>query len=216
MPERGMQIGYAMLERLIQRLFDLPEDQRPRLSARIKYLQRLHLPASANVGRTGRAAYDLDAILQTVLVFELLDAGISPAPAVRLVRQNWAETRMACGLAWQALRRRGRPGSVRVWRVELNALAEPGFGEGEDEMVALLPGGRVEAMRDVAAAMARPGRAPRHVLLVNLAPLLAALHAAWAQLAPMHADLLATELMAAAVSPSVVRVTAPRRKSNRS
>lgn len=72
------------------------------VSARFRYFQRLRFPSGTNTGRGRPASYGLEQMLQIVLAFELLNAGLGPTPVVRTIRTNWPRLRVSLLLGWEA------------------------------------------------------------------------------------------------------------------
>lgn len=82
-----MQISYSQVESLIAELHGIPLSRRPALESRLKHFKRLKFPAGVNTGKGRPAAYDVSAILRLLIAFELLQIGMYPLAAVRIIRQ---------------------------------------------------------------------------------------------------------------------------------
>jgi hypothetical protein len=81
-----MQLTHVQLEELLAELHGVPPVRAPALRARIKHLRRLGFPAGLNKGRGNAATYTIGNVLRLLVVFELLQLGITPERAIRLLR----------------------------------------------------------------------------------------------------------------------------------
>lgn len=87
--EDHLRVPYAAMEAVIAGLHSIGDDQASALRARLKYFQRIGLPAERpKQGR--RTGYPVEDVLQVVLAFELLACGVAPLRAARAARTNWA------------------------------------------------------------------------------------------------------------------------------
>lgn len=190
-----MEIGYGNLERLLIVLFGLSETQRGALLGRFKYLQRIGGYGATPAGR-GRASYEIDDILQIVLIFELIDSGCSPTHAVRIVQSYWDRARVNLAYAWNEIRAapNGPLNEQLLWTVTPSLLTELGAGSGMlGVMLDESPG---ETTLDEILAW-RKGRGPagkRHAIVVHLPSLLTDLGEAMRVVAPAQSKSLTTAL----------------------
>lgn len=129
-------------------------------SARFRYFQRLRFPAGTNTGRGRPASYRLEQMLQIVLAFELLNAGLAPTPVVRTIRTNWPRIRTSLLVAWEATRGRTAWDARELLFLEPAALAESAHSDDPyaavdsplEPLPALAAGGWADG-RDGAATM---------------------------------------------------------------
>lgn len=130
----AVRMSYGQVESLIGAMMRVHDDRESSLVARFKLLRKLQFPPGVNIGR-GRFAYGRDALMQTALVFALMDAAVLPAQAVALVGAEWAVIGSEIDRVLQALdldedaSRSARPRTGRLLVVEARALrrwAEPG------------------------------------------------------------------------------------------
>ncbi|RYE38179.1 MAG: hypothetical protein EOP21_12660, partial [Hyphomicrobiales bacterium] len=106
---------------------------------RLRYLQKIGFPASANAGRGRRTVHDLKALLQLALVFEMLDLGILPARAAATVDTLWPDLGAAFTDAWRALERhRSDAPGVGDTRAEPTAGLQ-GDAESDRKLIVLSP-----------------------------------------------------------------------------
>jgi len=80
-----MQLIYQQVEELIADVHRIFPSRRPALNARLKHFKRLGFPSGVNTGRGKAAAYDGGATFKLLLAFQLLELGIGPERAVRLI-----------------------------------------------------------------------------------------------------------------------------------
>ena len=127
------------------------------MAFRLKYMQRRHFPDGANPGPGGKVSYGLEQILQTLVAFELLDAGLTPLAAAAVVRAAWEETREALIEAWWCRR-------VPVAFADRPMIAL----EGELDQDGAVQGGRSSFRRagGLAAAI-NAGQWPRRALVLE-------------------------------------------------
>lgn len=97
-------LPYSVVERVVLSMHALDEGGTAALLSRFRYLQRIGFPA-AKVGRGRKVAYRLDELLQIGLAFELLQVGIQPVRAARLVRTGWPDFRRVLADALRGDRR---------------------------------------------------------------------------------------------------------------
>ncbi len=94
------------------------------LLGRLKNLQRLGLPGGANVGAGAPAEYGLEQLLELLLAFEMLEAGIPPARVAVLLCGAWPRLLGALLMAWA--RAKGNSASARLYiAIASNSLEEP-------------------------------------------------------------------------------------------
>lgn len=122
-----MPIRYALLKRLLMVLFDLSPSQAQALGSRFKHLQSNALLPEQRVGPAW-AKYSLEDTLRIVFTFELIDIGLSPVRALRVVDTHWTALQIALASIWQArTQQEGAPQLVAsVWEIVPHALTEIG------------------------------------------------------------------------------------------
>ena len=82
---------YAEAEKLLGELYLVPDDRAHRgaFVARLKHLKRLGVPLGSNIGKGSRFAYEPDHLYQMCFCLELMECGIDPAVAVKLLMAQW-------------------------------------------------------------------------------------------------------------------------------
>ena len=70
---------------LLSQLHDIPMSRETALIGRLQHFQRLKFPAGINVGSGKKAAYDAPAIVKLVVAFELMQFGLLPERAAKVV-----------------------------------------------------------------------------------------------------------------------------------
>ena len=106
------------------------------VGSRFRYFQRLGFPAGTNTGRGKPASYELDQLLQILLAFELLAAGMSPTRVVRTLRTNWPRIRATMQLGWEAVSEVVEWDEREILTLEPAALEDTGRKEDPLELVA--------------------------------------------------------------------------------
>ena len=81
-----MQLAYAQVEEMIAQVHQIMPFRRSALEGRLKHFKRLGFPAGVNTGRGRAAVYDASAVLRLLLAFELLQLGMMPERAVKIMR----------------------------------------------------------------------------------------------------------------------------------
>ncbi len=121
-----MRIGFGDLEDLVRAVHG-DGSGRSALLGRFKYFQRMSFPGGSNTGRGSRANYGLEQILAFLVAFEILELGIPPVRAVRLIRTSWPQIARALALTWK--RQRGGSEEPVLLALAPGALAELGASE---------------------------------------------------------------------------------------
>jgi hypothetical protein len=80
--------SYQRVEGALARVFEIPSEQKTKLSARIKHLQRLGLQAAERPA-DGRAEYEQEGIDQWLVALALMDQRTDPALTVRTIKAQW-------------------------------------------------------------------------------------------------------------------------------
>lgn len=70
------------------------------LLGRLRYIQGLDWPPGGARGQGSRAGYGLEQVVGVALAFELLELGVSPVRAVRLLRGSWDVALRAVVIGW--------------------------------------------------------------------------------------------------------------------
>lgn len=96
-----LDLRFGEVEGVVQALHGLPAGDAA-TGSRFRYFQRLRFPEGANTGRGVPATYGLDQLLQTLVAFELAEAGLGPTRIVRALRTNWPRLRGSLRLGWLA------------------------------------------------------------------------------------------------------------------
>lgn len=94
-------LRFGEVEGIVQALHEVPPGDRA-TGSRFRYFQRLRFPEGANTGRGVPVLYGLDQLLQTLVAFELAEAGLGPTRIVRTILTNWPRLRRALRLGWLA------------------------------------------------------------------------------------------------------------------
>lgn len=87
-------LAFAQVEIALASYLGVREENRDRFRARLKQLQRSGWPTGVNTGGK-RSEYGAHQLLELAFVLELLECGISPERAVRLVQGLWGSVRKA-------------------------------------------------------------------------------------------------------------------------
>lgn len=123
-----MRIGFSDLEALVRAVHG-GGSKPTALLGRVKYLQRLSWPPGGGRGQGSRAGYGLAQVIGMMLAFELLELGLPPVRAVRLMRSSWDACQKGVILGWAASRG-AEP--VRLLALVPKNLEELGVAEDEN------------------------------------------------------------------------------------
>lgn len=126
-------VGLGTIETLLRRIGRA--DSEAGIRTRLKYLQRMSFPTGSNSGRGRRASYDLDQLLQTLVVFQLIQLGLPPTRSLRTVRTGWVALRGPLAFGWLA---RGNEELLRrrpVLVIDRSTLDDGREGEDPNEPV---------------------------------------------------------------------------------
>ncbi len=168
-------LSLGELEAALASLHDVAPDRRHAFQARIKHLQKLGFPPGTNTGKGKRAAYDLEAIAKLVGAFELMQFGLMPTAAARLIETNWPFLKVSVASALHEMLlgyEDGMFGLYWVWVFNPQALSD--LTEGASENVAACGACRVkdaekaiweEWRDDEEGLMPEIGRGYRHMLI---------------------------------------------------
>lgn len=125
--DRRQRFAYGQVENLIAAIHGA--GVRPTaLLGRFKHFQRLGFPGGSNTGRGSRAEYGVEQILAFALAFELLETGIMPVRAVRIVRSAWHDAARVFAITWAELSSR-HSGDQMFLVLTPSALTELGASE---------------------------------------------------------------------------------------
>lgn len=94
-----MKFSFAQVGHVTCEVLRLSSAKAPAVRARIKHLQRLQFPSSVNVGGGARSNYDVEALLQVVLAFEMFDLGFTPDRVKPTVQTHWNQLRWEFAVA---------------------------------------------------------------------------------------------------------------------
>lgn len=121
-----MELRHNEVERLLLALFSLSETQRGPLNARLKHLRRIE--EKREPSGPSWNWYGVDDFLRIVLLFELIDLGLLPSRAFRIVRDGWPGIRANVANAWHDLTalESGETVEREVFGVIVHALQELG------------------------------------------------------------------------------------------
>lgn len=98
------EISFAQLEAILAVHHDVADHKRSAFQARLKNLQRLGLVPGVAAGRGRSSAFGAGEVVKMALAVELLQLGLPPERAVRLVRENGYPLSMGVGIAARELR----------------------------------------------------------------------------------------------------------------
>lgn len=94
-----MRLKYGPVEAIVSEYVRADPLLTKRLRARIQQLQRLGLPAGANVGKGGRAIYGPEQLLQLIIALDFLDGGFSPDRSRAVVIGHWPMIKRCLSIA---------------------------------------------------------------------------------------------------------------------
>lgn len=94
-----MDLGYKQIEELLAALHGVEDEFRIALKGRIKHFQRNGWPGDTNTGPGKRAVYDFSKVLKLCLAFEMLQVGMTPDRAIKILSRNWDYICTASSLA---------------------------------------------------------------------------------------------------------------------
>ena len=100
-----------MLE-LLADAMEVPEGRRTALLGRFQHLQRLSLIDGINPGRGKAAEYRANQVLIIAVAFEMLQIGLTPERAVRVIKHN--EDELHCAI-WTAVKEEGEISPSIIW-----------------------------------------------------------------------------------------------------
>jgi hypothetical protein len=121
---------YQRVERALCAVFEIPSNQRSRLRARIKHMQKLGLKAAERPA-DARAEYEREGVDQWLVALAMMDYHIDPVLAVKTVQANW---------------RRGKDGKPRGTElVEIVRMARESTDENEHGIFLTLTVGSLPA-----------------------------------------------------------------------
>ena len=103
-----MRLGYAELEAVVRATHGAGAKPTA-LLGRLRYIQGLDWPPGGARGQGSRAGYGLEQVVGVALAFELLELGMSPVRAVRLLRSSWDVALRAIIIGWASGGRGARP-----------------------------------------------------------------------------------------------------------
>jgi hypothetical protein len=92
-------VQYKDIEAVLAHLVGVYPDKRPRFQARLRQLQRMEFPKGINAGRSGRAHYSGDHLVQIAIAVELLQVGMTPERVIKTVELWWDKIRKGWLLA---------------------------------------------------------------------------------------------------------------------
>lgn len=78
----------GQVEKLLRDGLEIDEENRSTFKSRIKHLQRMQFPPGTNTGKGKKFDYGWSQIIQYIVVFDLIDQGLSPEIAVSLVVES--------------------------------------------------------------------------------------------------------------------------------
>ena len=87
-------LTFAQMETALASNLGVTDENRDKLRARLKQLQRSGWPSGVNTGGK-RLKYEARQLLELAFVLELLECGVSPDRAVRLIEGWWVSVRKA-------------------------------------------------------------------------------------------------------------------------
>lgn len=88
-------LRYAALEEALAHHLRVAPENRPKFRNRIKQLQRAGWPRGSNNEHRARVSYTAQQLLELAFVFELIELGLPPERAIRLVEFWWNWLRRA-------------------------------------------------------------------------------------------------------------------------
>lgn len=94
-----MEFTFAEVEHALVVTYDIAEPKRPAFRARLQHLQKLKFPAGLNTGRGRAAKYTVGHIYLIAVALELLQLGLSPERAKRVIEEDLYSVAMAGAMA---------------------------------------------------------------------------------------------------------------------
>lgn len=128
--DERMLLNYANIEAMLVQAHQLGDTGPATVAPRLTYLQRLGFPAGTRPGRGTKSRYGIEDVLKIAIAFELLQIGIQPTRAVRLVATDWRLAARALAEAARAGAGTKRGGPARLIAFKADALAEPAAKDG--------------------------------------------------------------------------------------
>lgn len=191
--DERMLLNYANIEDMLVEAHGLGDAGPATVAPRLTYLQRLGFPAGTRPGRGTKSRYGIEDVLKIAIAFELLQVGIQPTRAVRLVDTDWRLISRALAEAIRADAGTKSVGQARLIAFKADALAEPaakdgGLGTPLPDAIGTFSG---DALAD---RMGARERSVRRYVLLDATGIMDALAPALAGLTVTDASEVASEL----------------------
>ncbi len=84
-----LELTFGQVETVLSRLNRISDEKRGAFVGRLKFLQRNGVPQRDTPGRGKAGTYTLEQLFELALAVELLQAGLAPQLAARVVKSNW-------------------------------------------------------------------------------------------------------------------------------
>lgn len=153
----------ATVERAAQQMANAV-GERP-LLGRLKYLRNMNFPLPASKGRGSKANLGIDDFLQILFALELINAGMSPTRAIRVMRTDWKTVKRAIAYGWSRASDLGDSTLPHRYLVLAPCvLSELGNDDRAEEPLHEIVG---ILSRDELSEQEDAGTAPRRILLIN-------------------------------------------------
>jgi hypothetical protein len=127
-----VEFTFGEIEAVLARLYEIAEHKRTAFAGRLKFLQKNGVPMREASGRGKAGAFTFPHLLQICIATELLQCGLTPQRAAKLVQRNWwmkADEILSVLLALDEIKEESaasaspRP-TPWVWSIETEALKE--------------------------------------------------------------------------------------------
>ncbi len=167
-------LSFGQIEAVLSAIHSIASDKRVAFGGRIKALQKYGLPVVGRSGRGKAAQFSVSHLIQLALGLELLQSGIPPQSAARIVSEGWPVIRYSVRYEMgSAMPQNGEPQKSpkffeaprpMAWLIQTNFMADL-FEIGA---YASREYGRVEALPidSIAAILQDPGNSPLRPVLV--------------------------------------------------
>lgn len=201
----GLELTFGQVEAVLAMMNNIASDKRPAFTARLKHLRSNGLPRGNRPGRGKAGSFGFGQLMQMIIALELIQSGIPPALAAKIVLGNWYSLRITVLLATYnqtELRRLEPPAMESEWLwvltpETLRDLSDAGGGKFDHyEAIATIGMSDIGAHIEAGQAVGVIGEARRKLILngtaiTRAAILLIAFHFGFATVEDLRGDVQA-------------------------